>query len=179
MLHLDFPFTDGTLLLQPRFAGAPVALQILAILLGLAPLALVGWLYRTELRLVRPLAARTLLALRLLVVGAILALVGLQPVVARAVTEAVPGRVVVALDLSDSMGVTDPQRPLAEKLKLARALRLVTDLCDDKTLGEWLREAEHSGQVTWPLDGRGTRDAERQQFEQVVRRVDDLTRAQT
>src|SRR5437763_6182464 len=96
MLHLDFPFTDGTLLLQPRFAGAPVALQILAVLLGLAPLGLIGWLYRTELRLVRALAARTLLALRLLVVGGILALVGLQPVVERGVTGAGPGRGVVA-----------------------------------------------------------------------------------
>src|SRR5205807_7969295 len=140
-------------------------------LIGLVPLVLVAWLYRTELRLVRPAVARGLLTLRLLVVSLILFLIGFQPVLARTVTGAVPGRIVVALDRSDSMGVTDPQRPLAEKLKIARALRLATDLCDDKKLADWIRDAEQFGQVNWPIGGGATPDAERQQFEQVVRRV--------
>src|SRR5436305_4861114 len=124
MLRLGLPFTDDSLLLQPRFAESSPALQILAALVGLLPLLLVGWLYRTELRLVRPMVARTLLVLRLSVVGLVLVLVGFQPVLARTITETVPGRVVVALDRSDSMGVADPQRPLAEKLKTVRTLRL-------------------------------------------------------
>src|SRR5438067_2213836 len=98
MLRLDLPFTDGALLLQPRFAESSVALQILAALVGLLPLLLVGWLYRTELRLARPMIARALLALRLSVVGLVIVLIGFQPVLARTITEAVPGRVVVALD---------------------------------------------------------------------------------
>lgn len=177
MLRIDLPFSDGALLLQPRFAESSLALQILAALVGLLPLVLVGWLYRTELRLVRPMVARGLLVLRLSVVGLVLVLIGFQPVLGRTITETVPGRVVVALDRSESMGVADPQRPLAEKLKLVRALRLVTDLVDDKKLEGWIRDAEQFGQVNWPLGG-ATPDAERQLFDQVVRRAEDLTRLQ-
>src|SRR5436190_19817888 len=113
MLRIDFPFSDAALLLQPRFAESSLGLQVLAAMVGLLPLVLVAWLYRTELRLVRPMVARGLLVLRLAVVGFVLVLIGFQPVFARTVTENVPGRVVVALGRSDSMGVTDPSRPLA------------------------------------------------------------------
>src|SRR5437660_5833004 len=178
MLRIDLPFSDAALLLQPRFAESSLALQILAAIVGLLPLVLVAWLYRTELRLVRPMVARGLVVLRLSVVGLVLVLIGFQPVFARTVTQTVPGRVVVAMDRSDSMGVTDPQRPLAEKLKLVRVLRLVSDICDDKKLDAWIRDAEQTGQVNWPVGGGATPDAERQQFDQVVRRAEDLTRAQ-
>jgi hypothetical protein len=177
MLRIDLPFSDGALLLQPRFADSSVALQILAALTSLLPLLLIGWLYRTELRLVRPNVARGLLVLRLSVVGLIVVLIGFQPVLARTITDAVPGRVIVALDRSDSMGVADPQRPLAEKLKLVRALRLAADICDDKKLGDWIKDAEQFGQVNWPIGG-ATPDAERQQFDQIVRRAEELTRSQ-
>src|SRR5262245_32790180 len=146
MLRIDLPFGDGALLLQPRFAESSLALQILAGVIGILPLVLVGWLYRTELRLVRPMVARGLLLLRLAVVGLILVLIGFQPVLARTISEAVPGRVVVALDRSESMGIADPQRPLAEKLKLVRTLRLVSDIVDDKKLDAWIRDAEQFGQ---------------------------------
>lgn len=178
MLRIDLPFSDGTLLLQPRFAESSLALQVLAAVVGLLPLVLVGWLYRTELRLVRPMVARGLLVLRLSVVALVLVLIAFQPVLARTITETVPGRVVVALDRSDSMNVTDPQRPLVEKLKLVRALRLVSDICDDKKIDGWIRDAEKFGQVNWPIGGGATPDAERQQFDQVVRRAEDLTRSQ-
>jgi hypothetical protein len=130
MLRIDLPFSDGALLLQPRFAESSLALQILAGLIGILPFVLIGWLYRTELRLVRLVVARALLVLRLSVVGLVLVLIGFQPVLARTITETVPGRVVVAVDRSESMGIADPQRSLAEKLKLVRALRLVSDIVD-------------------------------------------------
>ena len=76
------------------------------------------------------------------------------------------------------MGVTDPQRPLAEKLKLVRTLKLVSDIVDDKKLDAWIRDAEQSGQVNWPIGGAPRPDAERQQFDQVVRRAEELTRSQ-
>jgi len=56
-------------------------------------------------------------------------------------------------------------------------LRLVTDISDDKKLGDWIRDAEQYGQVNWPIGG-ATPDAERQQFDQVVRRAEELTRSQ-
>jgi len=178
MLRIDLPFSDGALLFQPRFAESSLPLQILAAVVALVPLVLVGWLYRTELRLVRPTVARALFALRLAVVGLVVALIGFQPVFSRTKTETVPGRVVVALDRSDSMGVTDPQRPLADKLKLVRTLKLVSDIVDDKKLDAWIRDAEQSGQVNWPIGGGATPDAERQQFDLVVRRAEELTRSQ-
>jgi hypothetical protein len=177
MLRIDLPFSDGALLLQPRFAESSLALQILAGLIGILPFVLIGWLYRTELRLVRLVVARALLVLRLSVVGLVLVLIGFQPVLARTITETVPGRVVVAVDRSESMGIADPQRSLAEKLKLVRALRLVSDIVDYKKLDSWIRDAEQFGQVNWPIGG-ATPDAERREFDQVVRRAEDLTRLQ-
>ena len=53
-----------------------------------------------------------------------------------------PGRVLVAVDRSDSMDVADPQRPPVEKLRLARALKLAGDLCSDLQLAEWIQQYE-------------------------------------
>src|SRR5262249_11056914 len=119
MFRVDLPYTDTALFLSPRFGDKPAAVQVLFLLLCLLPVGLMAWLYRYELRLVRPVVARVLLGLRLLVVLLIVFVVCFQPVAAHSLTESLPGRVVVALDRSDSMGVTDPQRPLVDKLRLA------------------------------------------------------------
>src|SRR5207245_1748217 len=109
-------------------------LQIaLMVCLGLAPV-LVFWLYRYELRLVRPWAARALLTLRLAVLLFLLFVVCFQPIVARSVTEELAGRVLIAVDRSASMDVADPQRPALEKLRLARALKLAGDICADSQI---------------------------------------------
>src|SRR5262245_13856472 len=132
MLRFDLPFTDTSWQIHPRFGHLPPALQTsLLLIVWLVPIGLMVWLYRYELRLVRSNPARLLLGLRLLTISLIVLVVGFQPVVSRVVAEAVPGRVLVALDRSDSMGVADPQRPPVEKLRLARALKLVRDICPD------------------------------------------------
>jgi hypothetical protein len=177
MFHFDIPFTDTTLLLHPRFGDRALIVQLFLLLVCLAPVGLVGWLYRYELRMVRPAMARVLLGLRLLVVSMLVVVIAFQPVAARTTSETLAGRVLVALDRSDSMGVTDPQRPLVDKLRLARALRLVRDLCPDSQLESWIQQAERTGNVEWPL-GPQTDDSRRRQFEQVCQRVDALTRAQ-
>src|SRR5262245_1151817 len=178
MLRLDLPYTDTSLLFQPRFGHLSAVSQSLLLLLCFTPVALIAWLYRYELRLVRPLAARVLFGLRLLVVLLLVFVICFQPAASHGVTEAVPGLVLVALDRSDSMGIPDPQRPLAEKLRLARALKLAKDLCSDSQLDGWIKQAESSGQVQWPLGGSTTPDAERRTFDQVCQRVDALTRLQ-
>jgi hypothetical protein len=177
MLRFDLPFTETSLLLHPRFGDRAAIVQILLLLLCLVPIGLVGWLYRYELRMVRPLAARLLLALRLLVVTMLIVLVAFQPVAAHTESETLRGRVVVGLDRSDSMTIPDPQRPLAEKLRLARTLHLVRDLCSDTQLDVWIKQADKTGQVEWPL-GPQTDDVLRRKFDQVCQRVDALTRAQ-
>src|SRR5262245_51150235 len=101
MFRIPLPFTDTVLLLSPRGEGLEGPLRVaMLLLLGLAPAALVLWLYRYELRLVRRTAALGLLTCRLLVLLFLFLVVCLQPVVACAVREELPGRVLVALDRS-------------------------------------------------------------------------------
>jgi hypothetical protein len=177
MFHFQIPFTETSLLLNPRFGDHALIVQIFLLLICLAPVGLVGWLYRYELRMVRPLMARVLLVLRLLVVSMLVVVLAFQPVAAHTTSENVASRVVVGWDRSDSMGVADPQRPVVDKLRLARALRLVRDVCPDARLDGWIQQAERTGSVEWPL-GPQTDDAQRRLFDQVCQRVDALTRTQ-
>jgi hypothetical protein len=178
MYRFALPFTDTSLILSPRFGDHSIVVQVLFLFLAcLPPLLLIGWLYRYELLMVRRSVAHLLFGLRLLSVSLLVFILTFQPVAARTTSETLPGRVVVALDRSDSMTIADPQRPLVEKLRLARALHLVRDLCSDADLDGWIRQADRTGQVQWPLGGR-TNEDERRRFDQVVQRIDTLTRVQ-
>src|SRR5438874_9252072 len=100
---------DRVLLLNPRWSELGVVPQIaLLALLCCVPLGLVFWLYRYEMRLVAARTARTLFFLRVLAIILLLMLVVLQPVYARITKEELPSRVIVAVDISDSMHVPDP-----------------------------------------------------------------------
>src|ERR671930_464527 len=110
MLRIPLRFRDSALLLVPRWGDLDTPWQVAALaLLGLVPVVLVLWLYRYELRVVRRSTAAGLLALRLLVLALLWCVVALQPIVAHFSTEHLPGRVLVAVDRSNSMGVPDPQ----------------------------------------------------------------------
>src|SRR5437879_884897 len=143
MFRIPLPYTDAVILLSPRWDGlsGPAQAAVLA-LCFLVPVVLILWLYRYELRLVRPLPALALLALRLVLILFLLTVVCLQPIVARSTTEELPGRVIIAVDRSDSMEVADPQRQPVEKLRLARALKLAADLCPEAELDSWIRQYE-------------------------------------
>jgi hypothetical protein len=122
MIHVPVPFTDAVLQLTPPWQG--VRGLVVLLLVGPLLLFLIVRLYAYELKLVRPAAARRLLALRLLVVVLLLCFVALQPVVVRSVTRELPSRVLVAVDRSDSMNVADPHRPADAGARLARTLQL-------------------------------------------------------
>jgi hypothetical protein len=125
MVRICLPAPDTSLLLAPLGSHLSPALQIaLLVLLAVVPLALVLTLYRYELKLVSPPVALLLLGLRIAVLALLVFLVGFQPIYARDVTFAQPGRVLVVVDRSDSMDVADPQRTPEEKLRLAQALKL-------------------------------------------------------
>src|SRR5262249_15191359 len=129
MFTIPMPWRDSSLLVAFPWSGLPpLARAVLLAVVCLAPLLLILWLYRYELRLVSGGPARALRGLRRAAFAGVLALVCPQPVYARTHTIALPGRVLRAVDCSDSMDITAPQRDPAEKLRLAKALRLSSDL---------------------------------------------------
>src|SRR5262245_43353796 len=176
---------SGGLLLTPRWHELPVPAQVaLLALLCLVPLGLVLWLYRHETRLVSRRTAATLLALRAVVVLLILFLVGLEPVYARTVEQEIAGRVLVLIDRSDSMDVSDPQRSTADKLRLARALNLT----GDEDVDDWIAAHDANRAIVWvrPDEAAGDqgrrRDLEarrRQAHDQICDKIDTLTRLQS
>jgi hypothetical protein len=184
--RLSLPYDLGDLLLTPQWAGLPPGLRLgLIALVCVVPLLLVLWLYRWELRLVSRFTATVLLGLRSTVLLLLLMLVCLQPVHARDKTFGLPGRVLVAVDRSDSMDIADPQRFPAEKLRLARALKLVSDLASDDQLDSWIQDLDNRRAPQWlseddkPPDRLKRREMAtrtRQTLEEIFHRVDAQTR---
>ncbi|HZY89917.1 MAG TPA: vWA domain-containing protein, partial [Gemmataceae bacterium] len=166
------PF-DADLLLTPQWGGPPLLKWGLLLLVCGVPLALVVWLYRYELRLVPRLTALGLLGLRVVALVLILFLACLQPIYARSRTEGLPGRVLIAVDRSDSMDVADPQRPAVDKLRLARALKLGGDLASDAQLAGWITDYEQKRGPQW-----AGQDEARAAHDRVCELIDKLTRSQ-
>lgn len=174
MTSISLPFTDAFLRLSLPFPGLSPALRLALALLGLALfLGLFIALYRYEMRLIRRRFALALLGLRIAAFVVLFLLLALEPVLARSIIEEVPGKVLVAVDRSDSMKVTDPSRPLAEKLRIAKALKLVPDLATDGQLEAWAKDCDTGGLPRFGLIGG---DGESQRFDAVVKRMDELSR---
>lgn len=163
----------GSISWNPITAGAGPFGLAAAVLLAMAPVALVIWLYRTELRLVSPLVSRFLLALRLAAIATLLAVIFLRPAYRWTGTDSVRGRVVVAVDTSNSMAITDPQRPVSDKLRIARALHLAGDLCTDRDLDLWIQEFTEASQRA---TASGADADQNRRLDQVCQRVDSLSR---
>jgi hypothetical protein len=110
MYHIPLPLTDAVLLLTPPWSEqAGIAQAGFFVLLALVPAAL-ALLYRSELRLIERSIAWVLLSVRLAVLLAVLFVLCGQPIVAWTATEELPGRILVAVDRSQSMDVADPGR---------------------------------------------------------------------
>src|SRR5687768_5321544 len=107
MIAVPIPFTGARLALALPFGFLPTFARVLVVLALIGVfVALVIRLYRAELRQVSPGTARFLLGLRVTAFAAVFVVLLAAPAVVRTVRESVPGRVVVAVDLSDSMRVT-------------------------------------------------------------------------
>jgi hypothetical protein len=160
---------------------------VAGVIAALVAFALVIWLYRYELRLVSRRAASALLALRLLVVAILVFIIIGQPTLGRSSTEHLPQRLLIFVDHTPSMEVSDPQRPALEKLKLARALHLGRDLVSDLQLDEWIQQSEKPDGPAWIRPDEFKDDAPRRQqlvtqrrrlHDQVCQRVDALARSE-
>ena len=189
MFRIPLLDSDTVLLLTPRWSELGTLLQVgLLLLLCLVPVGLVVWLYRYELQLVKRGTALSLLLLRLVVLFLLLTLVCLQPVYARTTHEELAGRVIVAVDVSDSMDVRDPQRQPVEKLRLAQALKLAGDLCSGEQLEDWIKQYAAKKPIAWvkadefpdePERRRKAAEQRQKAHDAVCERIDALTRSQT
>ncbi|HYT93728.1 MAG TPA: hypothetical protein VEL76_33725 [Gemmataceae bacterium] len=193
MFRISLPFTDWSLRLAPRWGESSSPWQITGLaLLAIVPLMLILWLYRYEMRLVRRRTAALLLGLRVLVILLLWSVVGLQPTLARFTTVEVPGRVLIAVDRSASIGVPDPQRTKLEKLRLARALNLKIDgtLPTPTQLDAWIGHYQAKGEASEPAwvapdeapadSGQHRRLVEERRalHDKVCAAIDKLTRAE-
>src|SRR3954451_10829967 len=89
---------------------------------GLVALVLLLWLYREERRLISRRAGMGLLGLRLLA-ATVLVLALFEPIAARTFRQVVKGRLIIAVDVSESMATADPGRPPEERRLLADVLK--------------------------------------------------------
>ncbi len=90
---------------------------------GLAAVVLLFILYRAERRIVSRRAGLFLLGLRLAAASVLVAAL-FEPIASRVTREVQRGRVIVAVDVSQSMETADPGRTESERTALARAIRL-------------------------------------------------------
>lgn len=187
MNSLTIPYTGMTVELSPRWGSSlPAAFPWLV--LAIIPLLLVLWLYRTELTLVSLGVARSLLALRITVIVLLLTLVCLQPQLLPAFQPKAPDRVLLLIDRTGSMDALDPQRPAIDKLRLARALNLATDIASDLQVDEWIAQYGKSNEIQWvdpdeqrddPVARQKLEKQRKQKHDDICQRVDALSRSST
>ncbi|HUG90345.1 MAG TPA: hypothetical protein VML55_05910 [Planctomycetaceae bacterium] len=154
--HLILHGLDSTAWLVGSLAAVGVALVLIVLLL------------RYERRLVPRNVGNTLLVFRLAVLAAVF-LVLLQPTFVRELDRERTGRIIVALDLSESTETTDVHATNAEKLRWARALGMIGNPSIDARLDRWIGEYE-AGREPDLVDDDETPDPERRRQLAEVRR---------
>jgi hypothetical protein len=116
-------------------------------------------LYRYERRLVAPSVGNVLLMLRLMVLTCLF-LTFLEPTVTWTHDIKRNGRIVVALDVSDSMTTADTHALPSEKLRWARALGIVGDQSDFGRITAWQAAYDNLQEPEW-VGPNETADPER------------------
>ncbi len=167
--------TNAALEFDWAFAGWPGAVRYgVIVAIPLAFSIAIFFLSRIEMRLVPRRVAVLLLALRWTPASAVLGLLLFDPRVVEVRREEIPGRISIAVDTSDSMRVCDPQRPLAEKLALAKKLQWTHDISGDREVDGWIAEAASGIALRFDdsPEGRGRK----KRFDAIVKRMDDATR---
>lgn len=122
---------------------------------------LIVLLNRYERRLVSPNVGWGLLCLRLGVLVLIL-LTFLQPVQSWTINENRSGRIVIAVDQSQSMQSSDPQASRAEKLHWARGLRMIGHEGQAEQLAAWQAAFDRKEEPKWATENDAADVAERE-----------------
>lgn len=125
----------------------------------LASIVMIVILLRYERRLVPRKVGWTLLLLRFALI-AVVFLTFLEPVLSWTLDRERTGRIVVAVDLSESMAVADEHAAPIEKLRWARALGLIGNDAVDDRVDEWEKAFAEGREPEW-VDENEKRDAGR------------------
>lgn len=148
------------------------------------------WLIVTLLRYERRLVPRhigyLLLLLRVLVAGTVFVAL-LEPVISWTIERRQTGRILVAVDLSDSMRTIDKHAQPAEKLRWARSLGLIGNAAIDARLDRWMADFEAGREPQWVLDSEVTDGVDklelarirRENLDGVFQDIDQLSRLET
>ncbi len=157
----------------------------LVVLTALSVIAagLIVWLYRYERRLISPLLGGVLLALRLAVV-VVIGLALLEPIWITEIDRERTGRILVAVDVSDSMDTIDLQAGAGEKLRWARALGMIGNAEIDERLDRWQAAFDEGREPEWvdpeetpdPQRRRQLAEARRDNLEQIFAQLSRLSR---
>ncbi|VAX41190.1 hypothetical protein MNBD_PLANCTO02-2861 [hydrothermal vent metagenome] len=111
-------------------------------------LVMIWMLMRYERHLVPRKVGYALLTLRLVVL-ALLFIVWLEPVISWTIDKEKTGRILVGVDLSRSMAMSDKQATKAEKLRWARALGMVGNSKINARLDRWQRAYDAGKEPVW------------------------------
>ncbi len=148
-------------------AHSPLMLAGHLIAIGLA-LVLIIALSRYERRLVSRSLGWGLLGLRLSVLAVIL-LTLLQPTLSWTLEQSQTSRILVGIDLSDSMATLDRHASRGEKLRVARGLELIGNAAHEARLNRWQQAFDADQQPVW-VDPDEAPDEERRAALEASRR---------
>ena len=125
-----------------------------------AAVVLILMLVRYERQLVPPRVGYMLIALRIGVI-AVLLLTLFEPVLSWQVDRERSGRIVVAVDLSESMETVDRHALTAEKMRWARGLGMIGNDSINERLDGWIEALEENREPEWVGPDENGSDANR------------------
>ncbi len=137
---------------------SPTLLACHLAVVGLAAVLIVV-LSSYERRLVSRGLGNALLFLRVSILAVVL-LTLLQPTLSWTLENHRTGRILVGIDLSDSMATTDHHASRGEKLRVARGLDLIGNAAHEERLNNWQRAFDADEQPVW-VDATETQDQAR------------------
>ncbi|MES2791513.1 MAG: hypothetical protein V4719_17985 [Planctomycetota bacterium] len=139
--------------------GHSLLWQCVVVLSLVSAAVMICQLYSYERRLIPAAAGNMLLVLRLLVIGC-LCVTFLEPAVTWTLQTQRDGRIVVAIDVSDSMTTADVHALPSEKLRWARALGMVNEQAAPERMAAWQTSYENQREPEW-VTPQETADPER------------------
>ncbi|MEQ9409304.1 MAG: hypothetical protein RIK87_16330 [Fuerstiella sp.] len=135
------------------------------------------FLRKYEARLVSPRVSRSLLTLRILVLLVLLATL-LQPVLTRAWDEDRRSRLVVGIDVSESMETADRHATPAEMLRWAQALGMLGNDRTSSLIDTWIAAYDSGQQPDWGAEDPDLADSRRRHIEGVFSQLSGMSRTE-